>query len=61
MAKSAKKVRVGFIGCGGIANFHFAHYDNNKIPDAQITAVCDLLDDRVQKAATVLSIIRMQV
>ncbi|MDQ0288385.1 Gfo/Idh/MocA family protein [Oligosphaera ethanolica] len=52
MAKSAKKVRVGFIGCGGIANFHFAHYDNNKIPDAQITAVCDLLDDRVQKAAT---------
>ena len=46
------KVRIGFIGCGGIANFHFGHYDNNKIPEAQITAVCDLIDERAQKAAT---------
>ncbi len=46
-----KKVKIGFVGCGGIANFHFGHYDNNKIPNAQIVAVCDLLDDRAQKAA----------
>lgn len=45
----ADKVRVGFIGCGGIANFHFGHFEN--IEDAQITAVCDLIDERVQKAA----------
>ncbi len=49
MAK--KKVRVGFIGCGGIAHFHFDHYDKGRMPDAQITAVCDLLDDRVQETA----------
>lgn len=46
-----KKVKVGFIGCGGIANFHFAHYDNNKIPEAQIVAVCDLIEERRNKAA----------
>jgi len=51
-----KKVRVGFIGCGGIANFHFGHYDKDKngapkIPDAQIVAVCDKIPERVQAAA----------
>ena len=48
---ASKKVRIGFIGCGGIANFHFGHFDNNKIPEAQIVAVCDLIDERVKKAA----------
>ena len=43
------KVKVGFVGCGGIGNYHFGHFE--KIEDAQITAVCDLLDERVQKAA----------
>lgn len=52
----AKQVKIGFIGCGGIANFHFSHYDKDKngqpkIPEAKIVAVCDKLDDRVQKAA----------
>lgn len=52
----AKQVKIGFIGCGGIANFHFGHYDKNangepKIPDAKIVAVCDILEDRAQKAA----------
>jgi len=45
----ADKVRVGFVGCGGIANFHFGHME--KIDDAQIVAVCDLIDERVQNAA----------
>lgn len=44
-----KKVRIGFIGCGGIAQYHFGHYD--KITNAQIVAVCDLVDERAQKAA----------
>jgi len=44
-----KKLQVGFVGCGGIANFHFGHFE--KIAEAKITAVCDLLDDRVQKTA----------
>ena len=54
MAK--KIVRVGFIGCGGIANYHFGHYDLDKngtpkIPEAKITSVCDLIDERAKAAA----------
>ncbi|MBN2451785.1 MAG: Gfo/Idh/MocA family oxidoreductase [Lentisphaeria bacterium] len=44
-----KQVRVGFVGCGGIANFHFGHFE--KITKARITAVCDLIEERVQKTA----------
>jgi predicted dehydrogenase len=44
------KVRVGFIGCGGIAQYHFGHYE--KMADkAQIVACCDLLEDRRKKTA----------
>ena len=44
------KVRVGFIGCGGIAQYHFSHYE--KMADkAQIVACCDLLEDRRKKTA----------
>ena len=45
----ADKVRVGFVGCGGIANYHFGHLE--KIEDARVVAVCDLIDERAQKAA----------
>ena len=45
----ADKVKVGFVGCGGIANFHFGHFE--KIEKAKITAVCDLIDERVQNTA----------
>jgi len=46
----AKKVKVGFVGCGGIAGYHFGHFE--KLTDrARITAVCDLVDERVQKTA----------
>ena len=46
----AKKVKVGFIGCGGIAGYHFGHFE--KLTDrAQVTAVCDLVDERVKKTA----------
>ncbi|NLF94096.1 MAG: Gfo/Idh/MocA family oxidoreductase [Oligosphaeraceae bacterium] len=46
-----KIVKLGFIGCGGIAGFHFGHFDDQKIPEAKITAVCDLIDSRAQAAA----------
>jgi len=45
----ADKVRVGFVGCGGIANFHFGHME--KIEAVDVTAVCDLVDERVKKAS----------
>lgn len=44
------KARVGFIGCGGIAQFHFRHYDNMK-DKAQIVAACDLRPERTQATA----------
>ncbi|MFA6930523.1 MAG: Gfo/Idh/MocA family oxidoreductase [Lentisphaeria bacterium] len=49
MAK--KVVKVGFIGCGGIAGYHFGHYADQKIPEAKIMAVCDLVDERAAAAA----------
>lgn len=45
----ADKVRIGVIGCGGIANWHFGHLEKNE--SAHVVAVCDLIDERVQKAA----------
>ena len=50
------KVNVGFVGCGGIANFHFGHFE--KISDAQIVAVSDLVEegDYVRAGAPLLEI-----
>jgi len=45
----SEQVRVGVIGCGGIANWHFGHLE--RIETANGVAVCDLIDDRVKKAA----------
>ncbi|KGM45969.1 Gfo/Idh/MocA family oxidoreductase [Neobacillus niacini] len=35
-----KKVRVGFVGAGGIANVHLQHISKNEM--AQVTAFCDI-------------------
>ena len=43
------KVKVGFIGCGGIAQFHFGHME--KIENAQVVATCDRIEERANKAA----------
>jgi len=40
----ADQVKIGFIGCGGIANYHFGHLE--KIETANITAVCDRVEER---------------
>lgn len=44
------KVKVGFIGCGGIARYHFGHFEKMR-DKAQIVATCDLLEDRAKAAA----------
>ena len=45
-----EKVRVGIIGCGGIANgVHLPSL--REIDDAEIVAVCDLIEERARKAA----------
>ncbi|MDR2525556.1 MAG: Gfo/Idh/MocA family oxidoreductase [Oscillospiraceae bacterium] len=49
MEKSAKKVRVGIIGCGGIANGkHMPNLD--KIDEVEMAAFCDLVEERAEKA-----------
>ena len=45
-----EKLRVGIIGCGGIANGK--HMPNlAKIPEVEMVAFCDLIEERAKKAA----------
>ena len=43
---ASKKVRIGFIGTGGIANSHIKAYLNQ--PDVEIVAGCDLVPGRAK-------------
>lgn len=45
-----RKVRIGIIGCGGIANGK--HMPSlKKVPEAEMVAFCDLIEERAIKAA----------
>ena len=43
----ALPVRVGFVGTGGIAGSHLKQLQ--EIPEAQVVALCDIVEDRVQQ------------
>ena len=44
------KVRIGIIGCGGIANNK--HMPSlKKVEQAEMVAFCDIIEERAQKAA----------
>jgi predicted dehydrogenase len=43
------KVKVGFIGCGGIAQFHFGHME--KIEEVDVVAACDLVQEKADRTA----------
>ncbi len=43
------KVKVGFIGAGGIANFHLSQL--SRMEDVIITAVCDLVEEKAQETS----------
>ena len=45
----AQVARVGLVGTGGIANFHMNHLE--KMDDVRVVAVCDVVEDKVQKAS----------
>ena len=46
----AKKLKIGIIGCGGIANGK--HLPSlSKIPEVELVAFCDIILDRAEKAA----------
>lgn len=40
------KVRFGIIGFGNIGTAHAGHFANNKIPNAELTAICDISENR---------------
>ena len=42
-------VRIGFVGTGGIANHHLEQL--RKLKDAQVVALCDVVESRAQEAA----------
>lgn len=41
-------LRIGFVGCGGIGQHHLGAWRN--VPGAKIVAVCDIKQDRADKA-----------
>ncbi|MEA4824952.1 MAG: Gfo/Idh/MocA family oxidoreductase [Clostridiaceae bacterium] len=43
-----EKKRIGFVGFGGIAQFHAALYD--QCPEAEITAICDISPKALERA-----------
>ncbi|EDL65169.1 Gfo/Idh/MocA family protein [Bacillus sp. SG-1] len=44
------KIKIGVVGCGSIAQHrHLPEYENNE--HVEIVAVCDIVEDRVQKVA----------
>jgi predicted dehydrogenase len=46
----SRKLRVGIVGTGGIAKgVHIPGWKDN--PDAEITAVCDIIPERVREVA----------
>ncbi len=42
-----RKIRVGIIGCGGIANMHMKAY--LKMPDVEVVAGCDIVPGRARE------------
>jgi predicted dehydrogenase len=49
-----KKVRFGIIGLGNMGSVHTQNFLSGKIHHAEITAVCDLKEDRLQWAKKVI-------
>ena len=46
----SEKIRVGIVGIGNMGSSHLRNYKENKMPEVEITAVCDIKEDRLQWA-----------
>lgn len=44
------RIKVGIIGCGGIAQYHFGHFEK-MLDKMQLVAACDLVIEKAQKTA----------
>lgn len=50
-----EKIRMGIIGCGGMAGAHFLGY-KELAGQTEVTAVCDIVPERAQAAAELLGV-----
>lgn len=50
------KVKIALIGAGNIANTHLRSYQN--VPDAEIYAICDINEERLNETADLFGIER---
>ncbi len=46
----SEKIRVGIVGIGNMGSSHLRNYKENKMPEVEITAVCDIKEERLQWA-----------
>ncbi len=46
----SEKIRVGIIGIGNMGTSHLRNYKEGKMPEVEITAVCDIKADRLEWA-----------
>ena len=44
------KIRVGIVGIGNMGSSHLKNYKEEKMPEVEITAVCDIKEERLQWA-----------
>lgn len=47
---STSKIKVGIIGCGGIASAHLSRL--SEMPDVQLTCFCDVIKERAERFAS---------
>ena len=43
----SEKIKVGIVGIGNMGTSHLRNYKEGKMPEIEITAVCDIKDDRL--------------
>ena len=46
----SEKIRVGIVGIGNMGSSHLRNYKEDKMPEVEITAVCDIKEERLQWA-----------
>ena len=46
----SEKIRVGIVGIGNMGTSHLRNYKEGKMPEVEITAVCDIKADRLEWA-----------
>ena len=46
----SEKIRVGIVGIGNMGSSHLKNYKEDKMPEVEITAICDIKEERLQWA-----------